>query len=203
MKQLKSYLMISSGLLLAVGAGAGWAADGFTSDIAQAVRGGTVGLDFRYRFEGVDQDGISKDAEASTLRSRITATSGSLYGFTALGEVDNVTVIGSDHYNSTVNGESQYPVVADPKGTEVNQVYLAPLWLFYHCGLRTGCRLLPYRILLLRFRHLPLLSLPLYPKSVYSVFGIESNHHMAVSMLSMLSGGPGRPWSEHTVGFAD
>lgn len=124
MNELKSYLIISGGLLLAAGAGASRAADDFTSDIAQAVRGGTVGLDFRYRFEGVDQDGISKDAEASTLRSRITATSGSLYGFTALGEVDNVTVIGSDHYNSTVNGETQYPVVADPKGTEVNQVYL-------------------------------------------------------------------------------
>jgi len=124
MNELKSYLIISGGLLLAASAGASRAADDFTSDIAQAVRGGTVGLDFRYRFEGVDQDGISKDAEASTLRSRITATSGSLYGFTALGEVDNVTVIGSDHYNSTVNGETQYPVVADPKGTEVNQVYL-------------------------------------------------------------------------------
>lgn len=124
MNELKIYLIMSGGLLLAAGAGASRAADDFTSDIAQAVRGGTVGLDFRYRFEGVDQDGISKDAEASTLRSRITATSGSLYGFTALGEVDNVTVIGSDHYNSTVNGETQYPVVADPKGTEVNQVYL-------------------------------------------------------------------------------
>lgn len=124
MNELKSYLIISGGLLLAASAAASRAADDFTSDIAQAVRGGTVGLDFRYRFEGVDQDGISKDAEASTLRSRITATSGSLYGFTALGEVDNVTVIGSDHYNSTVNGETQYPVVADPKGTEVNQVYL-------------------------------------------------------------------------------
>jgi len=124
MNELKSYLIISGGLLLAASAAASRAADDFTSEIAQAVRGGTVGLDFRYRFEGVDQDGISKDAEASTLRSRITATSGSLYGFTALGEVDNVTVIGSDHYNSTVNGETQYPVVADPKGTEVNQVYL-------------------------------------------------------------------------------
>ncbi len=123
MQQLK-HRLISAGLLLAAGAHPGWADDGFTDDLVEAVRSGKVGLDFRYRFEGVDQDDFSKDAEASTLRSRITATSGSLYGFTALGEVDNVTVIGSDHYNSTVNGESQYPVVADPKGTAVNQVYL-------------------------------------------------------------------------------
>ena len=49
MNELKSYLIISGGLLLAAGAGASRAADDFTSDIAQAVRGGTVGLDFRYR----------------------------------------------------------------------------------------------------------------------------------------------------------
>ncbi|MBP6701372.1 MAG: hypothetical protein KA135_08995, partial [Halioglobus sp.] len=100
MQQLK-HRLISAGLLLAAGAHPGWADDGFTDDLVEAVRSGKVGLDFRYRFEGVDQDDFSKDAEASTLRSRITATSGSLYGFTALGEVDNVTVIGSDHYNST------------------------------------------------------------------------------------------------------
>ena len=59
-----------------------------------------------------------------TLRSRITATSGAVHGFTVLGEVDNVTVVGSTKYNSTENGKTQYPVVADPKGTEVNQIYL-------------------------------------------------------------------------------
>lgn len=111
--------------MLAAGAGVlGAAEDSFTESLAKAVRGGTVGVDLRYRFEGVDQDGISKDAAASTLRSRLTASTAALYGFTVLGEVDNISVVGQDDYNSTENGKTQYPVVADPKGTEVNQVYL-------------------------------------------------------------------------------
>lgn len=122
MKHHGYYSAIFSGLILA--SGTAWAAEGISDEFAKAIKEGSVGLDFRYRFEGVDQDGISKDAEASTLRSRITASSGSFYGFTALAEVDNVTVIGSEHYNSTENGKTQYPVVADPKGTNVNQVYL-------------------------------------------------------------------------------
>ncbi len=124
MKSICKFDRIFIGLLLAGGACAASAGDDITTSLEEAVRGGTVALDFRYRFEGVDQDGFGKDAQASTLRSRITATSGSLHGFTVLGEVDNVSVIGSDHYNSTVNGETQYPVVADPKGTGINQVYL-------------------------------------------------------------------------------
>jgi hypothetical protein len=101
-----------------------WGEEGITSSLAQAVKNGTVALDFRYRFEGVDQDGINKDAQASTLRSRITLTSGALHGFTVLGEVDNVSDIGADKFNSTENGKTQYPVVADPSGTEINQAYL-------------------------------------------------------------------------------
>ena len=109
--------------LLLAGSSAGLADDEFTSFV-DAVKGGSVNLDFRYRFEGVDQDGISKNAKASTLRSRISAVTASFHGFTVLGEVDNVSTVGWDDYNSTENGKTQYPVVADPTGTEVNQVYL-------------------------------------------------------------------------------
>lgn len=124
MKSIGNDRRVYCGLLLAYCAANSWGADDINTSVAEAIRAGTVSLDFRYRFEGVDQDGIDKDAEASTLRSRITAQSGSLHGFTVLGEVDNVTVIGSDKYNSTENGKTRYPVVADPSGTEVNQVYL-------------------------------------------------------------------------------
>ena len=94
MKYAKNYIGTAGGLLLAVGAGTLCAAqESFTESLAKAVREGTVGVDFRYRFEGVDQDGISKDAEASTLRSRLTASTAALYGFTVLGEVDNVSVV--------------------------------------------------------------------------------------------------------------
>lgn len=95
--------------------------------LAKAVTDGKASVDFRYRFEGVDQDNIDDDAEASTMRSRLTLESGKIGGFHGLFEVDNVTSIGVSDYNSTENGKTRYPVVADPEGTEVNQI-----WLSYH-----------------------------------------------------------------------
>lgn len=35
-----------------------------------------------------------------------------------------MTVLGGENYDSTINGKTQYPVVADPSATEVNQAYL-------------------------------------------------------------------------------
>lgn len=91
--------------------------------VKNALSESTVKLNFRARYEGVDQDGIDDNASALTLRSRITANTGSFQGFSAGVEVDNVTDI-IDNYNSTRNGETRYPVVADPKGTDVNQFFL-------------------------------------------------------------------------------
>lgn len=78
----------------------------------------------RYRYENVDQSGIAEQAHASTLLTRINYTTATLKGVSALLEFDNVTEIGNDNYNSTVNGHTDHPVVADPKGTEVNQASL-------------------------------------------------------------------------------
>lgn len=93
------------------------------SGVKQALSESTVKLNFRARFEGVDQDGIDDNASALTLKSRITANTGSFQGVSVGVEVDNVTDI-IDNYNSTRNGETDYPVVADPTGTDVNQFFL-------------------------------------------------------------------------------
>ncbi len=82
-------------------------------------------IDLRYRFENVDQEGFSKDANASTLRTKLGYKTGSYHNFSALLEFENVTVIGNDHYNDTINGKTTLPTVADPESTEVNQAYLA------------------------------------------------------------------------------
>jgi hypothetical protein len=89
---------------------------------------GDVGLDFRYRYEYVDDGNFDRDAKASTLRSRLTFESASYKGFDFLVEFDNVAYVGDDKFNSTTNGKTQYPVVADPKGTEVNQAWLRYSW---------------------------------------------------------------------------
>jgi hypothetical protein len=91
--------------------------------VKKALSDSTVKLSFRARYEGVDQDGIDDTASALTLKSRITVNTGSFQGFSAGVEVDNVTDI-IDNYNSTSNGETNYPVVADPTGTDVNQFFL-------------------------------------------------------------------------------
>lgn len=85
---------------------------------------GKASLNLRYRFEHVDQDGIAKEAKASTLRTRLTLASADLNGFSILTEFDDVTAIGDDDYNSTANGNTSYTVVADPTGTELNQAYV-------------------------------------------------------------------------------
>jgi len=95
------------------------------SDLQNAINNGTTDLNFRYRYELVDQDGIDKNAHASTLRTRLGFTSADFNGFYLKLEADNVSVVGNDLYNSTANQKTQYPVVADPAGTEMNQAFLA------------------------------------------------------------------------------
>jgi len=97
---------------------------GLGDQLSAALNAGSVKLDLRYRLENVDDDAFDKDANASTLRSRITVQSGTVGAFSALVEVDNVSHIGNDNYNSTANGNTDRPVVADPKGTDINQAWL-------------------------------------------------------------------------------
>jgi hypothetical protein len=89
-----------------------------------AMTGGKTHLEFRYRLESVDQDPFPDDALASTLRTRLNYQTLDWSHVSAFLEADNVTVLGNDTYNSTVNGVLDRPIVADPEYTEVNQAYL-------------------------------------------------------------------------------
>ncbi|MEZ0149987.1 MAG: alginate export family protein [Candidatus Reddybacter sp.] len=93
--------------------------------IDKAFSEGDISLNLRYRYEYVDQDGKPKDADASTLRSRLALKSGVVGGFMGLIEVDNVSHIGSDRFNNTENGKTDYPVVADPDYSEINQLFFS------------------------------------------------------------------------------
>ena len=99
-------------------------AEGFASQVRKAVDQGDIDLMLRYRYETVDQDPFGKDADASTLLSRVTAKSGMVRGFSGLVEVDNVSYLGGETFNNTANGKTQYPVIADPDYTQVNQAWL-------------------------------------------------------------------------------
>jgi len=90
----------------------------------EALSGGKVSFSARARYETVDQDNALKDADAFTIRTTLGYKTGEFHGFSAFAEVEDVSDLGSDDYNSTTNGEGAYSVIADPDGTEVNQAYL-------------------------------------------------------------------------------
>lgn len=115
---------LSIALLSAMGVVSLQAQAELTESVAQAVTDGKTTINLRYRYEQVDQDGMSEEATASTLKTRLSWQSGQAGSFNAKIEVDDVTTIGGDDYNSTANGNTQYPVVADPQGTDINQAYL-------------------------------------------------------------------------------
>jgi hypothetical protein len=84
---------------------------------------GKLLLDARLRLEVVDDAAFARDAHALTLRTRLGWRSGSVHGLYAVIEAEDVRAL-RDDYNSTANGRTQYPVVADPEGSEWNQAYL-------------------------------------------------------------------------------
>ena len=89
-----------------------------------AIVSGKFDLTLRYRYEKVDQDGFARSARASTLRTYLGYGTDSWQGFSAYAAMQGVLDIGNDLYNSTVNGKTQYPVVADPQVIDLDQGYL-------------------------------------------------------------------------------
>jgi len=104
---------ISSPVLAAQG-------DTWTDQLIDGITDGDFDLNLRYRYEWVDVDTHDKDANASTLRTRLLYKSKTVEGFFLTINMDDVRPIVADNFNDTRNGKTQYPVVADPKGTDLN-----------------------------------------------------------------------------------
>ena len=80
-------------------------------------------LDARLRYENVDQDGIAKDADAVTLRLRPGLQVSDKSGWSALIEGETTLVLDTA-YNDGTNGRTQFPLVADPRNTELNRAQI-------------------------------------------------------------------------------
>ena len=94
--------------------------------LADAIGAGEAHVSLRYRFEHVEQDGFADDANASTLRIRLNYLTSNWRRLSAFGEFDYVGELFLDDFNSgggTSPGRTNYPVVADPKGADLNQLY--------------------------------------------------------------------------------
>jgi hypothetical protein len=111
-------------VLLTSVSGQAQAAETFT----QAFTQGKAGISFRYRLEHVDQERFSEDALASTIRARLNFKTADLKGWAIFAEYDFVETIGWDDYNAGFGNtpdKIKYPVVADPTGPDLNQIFIS------------------------------------------------------------------------------
>jgi hypothetical protein len=93
--------------------------------LTEAFTQGRPLIDIRLRYEGVDQYGFAKNADALTVRARLGYQTGDWNGFSALFEFDQISIPGSDDFNSTRNGKTAYPVVADPSMTALDRLQVS------------------------------------------------------------------------------
>jgi hypothetical protein len=100
--------------------------------LAKALKKGKATVDLRYRWEQLDEDFVTpgatdfdNDGYASTLRTTLAYQTSRWVGLSGYLQFEDVSNLGaSSRHNSTSNGEINRPIIADPKGTEVQQVYL-------------------------------------------------------------------------------
>jgi len=96
------------------------------ADLGTAIVSGKAGVNVRARYENVDQDGFSNNADALTARVRLNYKTGSWKSLSAFAEFDHVFHL-IDDFNSgggTSPNRASYPVVADPEGSDLNQLYI-------------------------------------------------------------------------------
>lgn len=93
------------------------------TSITDALKAGKAQLHLRFRYENVDEESLG-DAAATTLKTRLTYTSGTYEGFGLTLEMDDTTEIGKKDYSDGVIDRGT-AVIADPEVTEVNQSFIS------------------------------------------------------------------------------
>lgn len=93
-------------------------------------------LDLRVRYENVQDDRFHRDNNALTarLRAGLTSPEWSGWRFGITGHANQH--IGSERFNSTANGRTDYPVVADPTDEGISQA-----WVGYRAGDRLEAKI--------------------------------------------------------------
>ena len=89
----KSLLALAIGSLLASSA-----TPVLSQTLTDALTGGAVSLEVRYRYEFVDQDNPLDQAHASTVRTRLGTTA--ISGFEVFAEAEDVTAGENENHNS-------------------------------------------------------------------------------------------------------
>jgi hypothetical protein len=98
---------------------------GEADSLAKAITSGTSALNMNLRYEAVDQDNALKDADALTLRTRLSYTTAEFNGFSSMIEFEDSRVVaGMDDYNDSLGYQPGYSVIADPETTELDQGFV-------------------------------------------------------------------------------
>ena len=85
---------------------------------------GKLLLDARWRLESVADDAFVQDAFADTVRIRLGYQTPVRSGWSGVIEAEATQHLFSEDFNSTANGQVQFPTVVDPDNTELNQAYV-------------------------------------------------------------------------------
>lgn len=95
-------------------------ARGLFDEILDAIVGGDVTLDLRFRAEIVEQE-RTDTAQAYTERTRLGYGTRPLHGLSFHLDIEDIRAADYDLYNAAgLNGEPNKAVVADPEDTELN-----------------------------------------------------------------------------------
>ena len=124
MRSFKQALLAStlpSALLFASVSSLGALAARADGNMADFFDQGKLLIDARYRYEHVDQDGLANEANAHTLRARVGFLTGKVFDLQFLVEGEGVVQF-NDDFNDTTNGNTTFPVVADPEDFQINRL---------------------------------------------------------------------------------
>ena len=90
---------------------------------ATAPRSGPI-LDARLRYESVSDDAFANSADATTLRFRLGYRTPVKSGWSGLIAIENNSHLLGEHFNSSANGQTHFPTVADPDNTALDQAFV-------------------------------------------------------------------------------
>src|ERR1051326_5524797 len=85
---------------------------------------GRAVIDLRARYETVTEASKTLDANANTIRARLGYDTGYWNNFQLGFDFDQIWTVGGATYNSTRNGKTPYPTIADPSMTALNRLTL-------------------------------------------------------------------------------
>jgi hypothetical protein len=98
------------------------------SSLKEALTEGKSDINFKLRYESVNQEGPLDTAEAFTLRSLVGYETKSFHGFSVNAEVYGLSPLNNDYNDakkgSSNNSRKKYSTIADPEDYDFHQIYL-------------------------------------------------------------------------------